>query len=382
MKPLSIDDSRKLESLYERLVERKKTYLGYPNSHLLDNASLAPFLDLMLNNVGDPFVGNNGINSCELERELVTFFLSLFGLPSAEGWGYVTNGGTEGNLYGLLLAREWLPGGVLYFSEDSHYSLPKAARLLGIKHAVIPSLSNGEIDCRALESVARGLKHYPAIVSANIGTTMKGAVDDLPGIEAALDSAGVAQRVVHCDAALFGPMLPFLPGAPPFDFRLPSVTSIAISGHKFLGSPIPSGIVLARDHLVRGVASRVSYIHSLDATLSGSRDGFAVIVLWHALKRLGEEGLQRLAGECVRLAEYARERLAEVGEAWVNPFSNIVVFARPSEELVRKWQLATEGPLAHLVIMPGVDRPMVDAFVEELRLEKESDSDQGRRGVA
>lgn len=374
MKPLSADDSRRLEALYDRLVEQKKTYLGYPNSQLLDNESLSRFLDLMLNNVGDPFVGNNGLNTCDLERELVTFFLSLFGIRSEEGWGYVTNGGTEGNTYGIMLGREAFPGGVLYFSEDSHYSLPKAARLLGLKHVLVPSLSTGEMDCAALAEIARGLRHYPAIVSANIGTTMKGGIDSVRGIESALDEVGIVDRYIHCDAALFGPMLPFLEGSPAFDFSIPTVGSIAISGHKFLGSPIPCGLVLARHSLVRNVAARVSYIHSRDATLSGSRDGFSVIVLWQALKRLGMEGLRVLARECRELTEYAVACLGHTHDAWANPFSNIVVFQRPSDTLVRRWQLAAEGDLAHLVIMPGVTRSMIDDFVRELTVSSAADA--------
>lgn len=44
-------------------------------------------------------------------------------------WGYVTNGGTEGNLHGILVGRENLPDGILYTSKASHYSVFKAARM-------------------------------------------------------------------------------------------------------------------------------------------------------------------------------------------------------------------------------------------------------------
>ena len=50
--------------------------------------------------------------------------------PAASTWGYCTNGGTEGNMYGLFLARELHPEGLVYYSEDTHYSVNKILRCL------------------------------------------------------------------------------------------------------------------------------------------------------------------------------------------------------------------------------------------------------------
>jgi glutamate/tyrosine decarboxylase-like PLP-dependent enzyme len=44
-------------------------------------------------------------------------------------WGYITSGGTEGNLHGILLGRENFKDGILYASQESHYSIFKAARM-------------------------------------------------------------------------------------------------------------------------------------------------------------------------------------------------------------------------------------------------------------
>ncbi len=363
---LKRQDQLRLENLYETLLEKKQTYLGYPNSALLDNSGLSKFLDLAINNVGDPFIGNNGMNTCELEKEVLSFFASLLHLDESEFWGYVTNGGTEGNTYGLYLAREAHPHGIVYYSEDTHYSVPKAVRLLNLRGAMIRSLPNGEMDYDNFRETVCTLRHYPVIVNANIGTTMKGAIDNVSKILGILKDLGIDRFYIHCDAALFGSMLPFQNNSPLFDFQLP-ISSLAISGHKFVGSPIPCGMVLTRKSLLEKIRRNVEYIGSVDTTLSGSRDGFSVIVLWQNVMRHGREGLSELVKVCMENTSYALDCLFKIDwQAWANPFSNIVVIRRPSDRLIRKWQLATEKENSHLIVMPGVSREMINAFVADL----------------
>jgi len=95
--------------------------------------------------VGDPFLGNNGPNTCDLECEAVQFYGDLLHMQQDSFWGYVTNGGTEANLYGLYLARETYPNGIVYHSEDAHYSIPKAVKLLRLRSEIIGTTTSGEI---------------------------------------------------------------------------------------------------------------------------------------------------------------------------------------------------------------------------------------------
>ncbi len=51
----------------------------------------------------------------------------------------------------------------------------------------------------------------------------------------------------------------------------------------------------------------------------------------------------------------------------LNPLSSTVVFERPEDHsFVRKWQLACEGDIAHVVVMPNIDIEKLQAFVTEL----------------
>ena len=106
----------------------------------------------------------------------------LWKIPKDDYWGYVTTCGTEGNLHGVLLARERLPDGILYSSRETHYSIFKAARYYRMDAKSIPTLPMGEIDYDALEKELAANKDKPAIINVNVGTTVKGAVDNLDRI--------------------------------------------------------------------------------------------------------------------------------------------------------------------------------------------------------
>jgi histidine decarboxylase len=71
--------------------------------------------------------------------------------------------------------------------------------------------------------------------------------------------------------------------------------------------------------------------------------------------------------KCMRNAETLKQMLATAGiKSMLNELSNTVVFERPKEEsFVRKWQLACEGDIAHVVVMPNVDINKLEEFVQD-----------------
>ena len=89
---------------------------GYPVNQSFDYSELYPLLAYCANNVGDPFrYSRYQSNTHETEREVVLAMAKLARLPAEEAWGYVTSGGTEGNMYGIYVGREMLgdPRGLL-----------------------------------------------------------------------------------------------------------------------------------------------------------------------------------------------------------------------------------------------------------------------------
>ncbi|KAI3854817.1 hypothetical protein MKX03_004210 [Papaver bracteatum] len=315
------------------MIENSKHHIGYPFNLDIDFGALAKMQHICINNFGDPFIRSNyAVHSRQFQVGVLDWFARLWEIETHEYWGYVSNGGTEGNLYGILVGREAFPDGVLYASKDSHYSVFKAARMYRMK-------------C----------------------TTMKGAIDDLDLVIDTLKGNGFAEDrfYTHCDAALFGLMLPFVTCTSKLSFKKP-IGSVSVSGHKFIGCPTPCGVTITRLDHINALSRNIEYIATLDATIAGSRNGHALIFLWYALNRKGYRGLQKEVRTCLSNAQYLKDRLSAEGiGAMLNENSNIVVFERPqNEDFVLWWQIACQGTIAH-VVMPNITTRILDDFLED-----------------
>ena len=357
---------KRLDDLLREFEELKPHLVGYPCNQDFDYSALLPLLAYCANNVGDPFHDSNFLsNTHEMEREVIGLFADMMRLPREDAWGYVTSGGTEGNMYGLYIGRETFPDGIVYFSQDTHYSVVKIMRVLKARNIMIKSLDNGEIDYDDLHETIRINRDSPVIFMANIGTTMKGAVDDVGKVRDILDDLAVANYYIHADAALSGMILPFVDEPQPFGFDA-GFDSVAVSGHKMVGSPMPCGVALTRSEYVSRIARSIEYVGVLDTTLTGSRNAITPLMLWYAFQQKGMDGFRQIVRECLDVAEYAVTRFNNSGiPAWRNRNSVTVVFPRPSYEVVRKWQLAPYEDIAHLITMPHVTRETIDQVVDD-----------------
>ncbi len=356
-----------LHNFRQCTIENRLFYIGIPTNLNSEYQQLSDFFNLFLNNIGDPFADRKGdLSSRKFEQEVIGFFAALYGFSEKEYWGYVTSGGTEGNMYGLWMGRERYPDGILYYSEASHYSIPKSAHLLRMESVVIPSLDNGEIDYEALDKKISIYQEKPAILNLNIGTTMKGAIDNINTVYEIIEKRQITQYHIHCDAALFGMILPFVKDAPQFNSPH-SVDSIAISGHKFIGSPIPCGVILTKADFVRKIERKVEYIKSSDTTIAGSRCGHTPLIMWYAIKTKGYKIFQREAHTCLENARYLYGRLkSSFYPCMLNKYSNIVCIKKPYSELIEKWRLLNQGEWAHIVVMQHVTKDKIDDFIDEL----------------
>ncbi len=366
MTGLQADTQRRLDELASKFDELAGQSLGYPANQNFDYSVLLPFLRYCLNNVGDPFHDSHfSTNTHDVERDVIRRFASLLRMPHDEVWGYVTNGGTEGNMYGLFLGRELFPGGIVYFSEDTHYSVLKITRVLKTRNIMIKSQPNGEIDYDDLYETIRINRDVPVIFMANIGTTMKGAVDDMGRVRQILDDLAITRRYVHGDAALGGMILPFVDDPQPHTFA-DGFDSLSISGHKLIGAPIPCGVALThREHVAR-IARSIEYVGVMDTTLTGSRNGLTPLMLWVAWERYGLEGFRELVTEMLAVAAYAVDHFNSLGiPAWRHRNSATVVIPRPPTDIVAKWQLAPYQDIAHIITMPHVTRELIDQVAED-----------------
>ena len=160
-------------------------------------------------------------------------------------------------------------------------------------------------------------------------------------------------------------ILPFVEDPQPFGFDS-GVDSIAISGHKMIGSPLPCGVAVTRREYTTQIGRAIEYVGVMDTTLLGSRNAFTPMVIWYSLNKHGREGFRELVAGMLDTAEYAVRQFNANGiPAWRGKNSVTVVFPRPSPYVLFQWQLAPLEDIAHLITMPHVTRDMVDQVVAD-----------------
>jgi len=156
-------------------------------------------------------------------------------------------------------------------------------------------------------------------VVAILGTTYTGELEPIAEICAALDKLAKKEKgldvPVHVDAASGGFVVPFLNPDLKWDFRLPRVASINVSGHKY-GLTYPGvGFVVWRnaDQLPEDLVFRVNYLGGdmPTFTLNFSKGGNQVVGQYYNFLRLGRAGYTTVMTCLSDTARWLSDRLAE-----------------------------------------------------------------------
>ena len=378
----SIDPSAVVKKILAEAQAARRYDIGFPGATDLRFPVLREILTgQLLNNIGDPWDLGHGRNHTKaIEQEVIAMVADLLHAPEGR-WGYVTTGSSEGTLHALDEAWQRYPDLVVYTSTAAHYSVVKGTRLLKLPLVMVRADDMGRMDIAELRGELAGRRDRPAMIVATAGTTMTEAVDDVSAIAHACDQFGMTRRRIHVDAALSGIPLALLPEEtrPPFDFEC-GATSIVISGHKFLSTLMPCGVLVYADSPHNISSDRVSYTGSADTTITGSRSGHTPLLLWWALKSLGPDGLRARAQASRELAAYTHAKICDAGwPARLNPQAFTVTLEHPPPTILAKWVLATDGQIAHIVCMPGITRDQIDEFVADLAAFRPASAQRRRR---
>lgn len=200
------------------------------------------------------------------------------------------------------LRHRGLDGVAVLVSERGHYSLGKAADLLGIGRDQLVKVAtdlHNRIDLAALRQEVRRLQDQnirPLALVGIAGTTETGNIDPL---EALADIAAELGCHFHVDAAWGGPTL-FSERNRGLLAGIERADSVTIDAHKQLYVPMGAGMVIFKDPTaVAAIEHHAAYIlrhGSKDLgshTLEGSRPGKALLV--HAgLSIIGRKGYELL----------------------------------------------------------------------------------------
>jgi histidine decarboxylase len=332
-----------------------------------------------LNEVGDPNAKSSyTLNAHPFERIVLQFFANLYSLKPH--WGYITSGGTQGNEQGLYMGRcvlEKHGRPILYFSEEAHYSIASLGKVLDLDSCVIHSTPSGEMDYSNLKQKLDATR--PALFSLSIGTTFKGAIDRIEIVQSIVREKGIKHIFYHADAALFGGYLPFYKSRakPDLNFKRYPYDSMAVSGHKFFGSPTPLGIFLIRKGYADDIKTEyIEYIDCYNKTIPCSRSALNTLILWWIIATTPREEFVKETNQILKNARYFYEELRKRRyPAWLNAYSNTLFFQAPSPDLCKRWTLSLQaypklGLLAHAIVMQHVDKKMIDEFLHDLDQER------------
>ncbi|WP_033297923.1 pyridoxal phosphate-dependent decarboxylase family protein [Psychromonas ossibalaenae] len=253
-----------------RLIAKNSIMVQHPHciAHLhtppLISSVMAEFYIAALNQSMDSW--DQASSATFLEQFIVDWLVQTFSL-GADADGVFTSGGTQSNLMGLLLARDWFANthsqhniqqdGLpeyghkmrIICSDKSHFTVQKSASLMGLgERAVVCVKTNqqGQMDIDELQQTIEALTAQdllPIAVVATAGTTDHGAIDDLHGIVTLCRQYGLWS---HIDGAYGGALML----SEKHKYRLKgieSADSVSVDFHKLFYQTISCGALLVKD---------------------------------------------------------------------------------------------------------------------------------------
>ncbi|MGZ6884565.1 MAG: pyridoxal phosphate-dependent decarboxylase family protein [Nocardioidaceae bacterium] len=258
-------------------------------------------------------------SATKFEGEIIAMALDLMhagtvtdGTPA----GMVTSGGSGSILHALLAYREHAAEhrGVarpnFVKPETGHPAFDKACRLLGIELRTVPvHAASTTADLAAVEGAIDDDTIAIMGSACNYGY---GTIDPVAELGQLALRHGVG---LHVDACLGGYILPFGEelgyDVPPFDFRVPGVTSISADTHKYGYSFKGTSTLLFRDKGYRNA----QYFHLVGWTggkymspgIEGSRSGGLLAATWAAMVQLGREGYLEYARQIFATADAMKQ---------------------------------------------------------------------------
>ncbi|KAL7924489.1 pyridoxal phosphate-dependent transferase [Trichoderma austrokoningii] len=221
------------------------------------------------------------------------------------------------------LKQEDRSKGMIYYSDQTHFCVPKALRILGFfdnQMRKIPSNHSFCMDVDKLEEAIIADKHrglVPFLIVANCGTTNTGAIDPLDEIA---DLAREHDMWMHVDGA-YGASVALSGKYRSLVTGLRHADSVAWDAHKWLFQTFGCGIALVRDkkHLAESFTLSGEYLQ--DAVSKEDQPNLfnygieltrpaRHMRLWFSLRVLGVDTMAQMIDNGFLVATAAEAKLA------------------------------------------------------------------------
>lgn len=317
-------------------------------------------------------------STTKFEAEIVSMTAHMLGGGGGQVCGVVSSGGTESILLAMKAYRDWartrrgITEPEMVVPTTAHPAFDKAAQYFGIKQVRVPVGADFRADVAATR---RALTRNTIVLVGSAPSFPHGVIDPIAELSELAREHGAG---FHTDACLGGFVLPWAErlgyAVPPFDFRLPGVTSMSADTHKYGYAAKGTSVVLYRDPELR----HFQYYTATDwpgglyfsPTLAGSRPGALSAACWAAMVATGEAGYLAATKRILETAAVIRRGIEEIpglavlgDPLWVIAFaSEAVDIYKVMDQMTHKgWSLngLHQPPAVHIGVtlrhtQPGV----------------------------
>jgi len=301
--------------------------------------------------------------------------------------GTVSSGGTESILLAMKSYRDRaraerkITAPEMILPVTAHAAFDKAARYFDIRPVKVPVRD----DCRAdVAAVRKAVNRRTVVIVGSAPCFPHGVIDPIRELSELAREKGIG---FHTDACLGGFVLPWAErlgyDVPPFDFRLPGVTSMSADTHKYGYAAKGTSVVL-----YRGAALRHYQYYTttewpgglyFSPTFAGSRPGALSAACWAAMVSIGEAGYLEATRKILETASRIQEGIRRIPELRIlgNPLW-VIAFASETLDIYRvmdfmtrrKWNLngLHKPSCVHLCVTLRHTQPGVaERFVGDLQ---------------
>lgn len=323
-----------------------------------------------------------------MEAEVVQMTASmLHGGP--ESCGTMTTGGTESILMAVKAARDraralkpWIRRPEIVAPRTIHVAFDKAAHYFGLRlrHADVGPDHRADV-----ASMRRLVTRNTVLIAASAPQYPQGVIDPIEEIGALAAERGVP---FHVDACIGGFVLPWVEKLgyplPPFDFRVPAVTSMSADLHKYGFAAKGASVVVYRDmsYLRHQFFVATDWPGGIYASpsMTGTRAGGPIAAAWASLVAMGQEGFldhTRRAMEAARKLQDGINAIPELGVlgapaatlvTWGARDEAISVYAVADQMEARGWSVdRQQRPSSVHCTVTSNHLSIIDDYVRDLR---------------